>query len=198
MNEGENMSVAEVNQVYTPEDSLVIPDGDAYELVDGRLVEKNIGMKSSWVASELLFHVRSFLATNPLGWVSAETSYQCSPDDPKKVRRPDVSFVRYGRLPEEELPDGHCPIAPDVAVEVTSPNDTYYDVIEKVETYLSAGVSLVWVVNPNTRTVFVYRKDRNTIGFLHENDELSGEDILPGFRCPVREILPPPKKTQPG
>ena len=52
---------------------------------------------------------------------------------------------------------------------------------------------LVWIVNPHTRTVLVYRKDRDTVSFLHEADELSGEDVLPGFRCPVRDVFPPAK-----
>ena len=182
------MSTAEVREsktFYTPEDLLAMADGDAYELVDGQLVETKMGTKSSWVASEVLFQIRSFVKTNPEGWVLAEASYQCFPDAPAKVRRPDVSFIRFGRLSDEELPDGHCPIAPDLAVEVTSPRDTHYEVAEKIEEYLSAGVSLVWIVNPHTRTVLVYRKDRDTVSFLHEADELSGEDVLPGFRCPV-------------
>jgi Uma2 family endonuclease len=194
MRKGETMSIAEVKSIYTPEDLLAMSDGDAYELVDGRLVEKNMSTKASWVATQLVHRIQSFLDQQPTGWALGETSYQCFPDAPKKVRRPDGSFIRYGRLPDDEVRDGHCPIAPDLAVEVTSRNDKFYEVSEKVEEYLSAGVALVWVVNPDTRTVFVYRKDQNTIGFLHENDELSGEDVLPGFRCPVRDIFPPVKK----
>lgn len=193
------MSTAEVREAktfYTPEDLLAMADGDAYELVDGQLVETKMGTKASWVASEVLFHVRSFGKSKPVGWALSEASYQCFPDAPTKVRRPDVSFIRFGRLPNEELPEGHCPIAPDLAVEVTSPRDTHYEVAEKVEEYLSAGVPLVWIVNPNARTVLVYRKDQHTVSFLHEQDELSGEDVLPGFRCPVRDVFPP-VKTEP-
>jgi len=188
------MSTAEASTYYAPEDLLAMADGDAYELVDGQLVEKNMGTKSSWVASEVMFRIRSFITIHPEGWVLAEAAYQCFPDAPSKVRRPDVSFIRFGRLPDEELPDGHCAIAPDLAVEVTSPRDTHYQVAEKIEEYLSAGVALVWIVNPNTRTVLVYRKDRDTVSFLHEDDELSGEDVLPDFRCPVRDIFPPVKR----
>ena len=66
---------------------------------------------------------------------------------------------------------------------------------DKIEEYLSAGVSLVWIVNSNTRTVRVYRKDHDTVRFLHEDDELSGDDVSPGFRCPVRAVFPPAEKT---
>jgi len=190
------MSTAEAKEAktfYTPEDLLAMADGDAYELVDGQLVETKMGTKASWVASEVLFQIRSFGKSRPAGWALAEASYQCFPDAPNKVRRPDVSFIRFGRLPDEELPEGHCPIAPDLAVEVTSPRDTHHEVAEKVEEYLSAGVALVWIVNPNTRTVLVYRKDQDTVSFLHEQDELLGEDVLPGFRCVVRDVFPPVK-----
>ena len=71
--------------------------------------------------------------------------------------------------------------------------ESNHEVAEKIEEYLSAGVSLVWIVNPHTRTVLAYRKDLDTVSFLHEADELSGEDVLPGFRCPVRAVFPPVK-----
>lgn len=187
------MSTAEARTYFTPEDLLAMADGDAYELVDGQLVEKNVGFKSSWVSTQLGHRIQSFVDSQPIGWLFTEASYQCFPDAPAKVRRPDVSFICFGRLSNEELPDGHCPIAPDLAVEVTSPRDTHYEVEAKIEEYLSAGVSLVWIVNPHTRTVLVYRKDRDTVSFLHEADELSGEDVLPGFRCPVRDVFPPAK-----
>lgn len=184
------MSFADAKTRHTPEDLLSMPDGDRYELVDGRLVEKNIGTKSSWVASELLFRIRSFLERHPLGWVLMEVSYRCFAEDSGKLRRPDVSFLRQGKLPNEELPDGHCPVAPDLAAEVISPNDTQYEVSAKVEEYLAAGVSLVWVVNPNTRTVQVYRREQSEAKYLHESDELTGEDVLPGFSCQLRDIFP--------
>jgi Uma2 family endonuclease len=194
--EGQVMSTAEVREsknFYTPEDLLAMANGDDYELVDGQLVEKNMGTKSSWVSTQVGHRIQSFIDLHPVGWLLTEASYQCFPDAPAKVRRPDVSFIHFGRLEDEELPDGHCPIAPDLVVEVTSPRDTHYEVAEKIEEYLSAGVSLVWIVNPHTRTVLVYRKDLDTVSFLHEADELSGEDVLPGFRCPVRDVFPPVK-----
>jgi Uma2 family endonuclease len=153
-----------------------------------------MGTKSSWVSTQVGHRIQTFIDAQAIGWLFTEAAYQCFPDAPTKVRRPDVSFIRFGRLPDEELPDGHCPIAPDLAVEVTSPRDTHYQVAEKIEEYLSAGVALVWIVNPNTRTVLVYRKDRDTVSFLHEDDELSGEDVLPDFRCPVRDMFPPVKR----
>jgi Uma2 family endonuclease len=85
---------------YTPEDLLAMPDGDAYELVDGELVERNMGWESTWVAGRILHLLWTFCDNHPLGWlVPADASYQCFSDAPGKVRRPDVSFIRFGRLP---------------------------------------------------------------------------------------------------
>jgi len=190
------MSTAEVGTTYTPEDLLTLPDDRAYELVDGRLVEKNMGTRSSWVAFQLGHRLQVCLDRQSAGWVLTENTFQCFPDSPKKVRRPDVAFIRYGRLPDEQLPSGHCQTAPDIAAEVVSPNDTHTEVSAKIEEYLAAGVSLVWIVNPDTRTVLVYREGGDTVGFLHENDELTGESVLPEFRCRVGEILPPVKPAE--
>ena len=79
-------------------------------------------------------------------------------------------------------------LAPDLAVEVISPNDLASEVNEKIDEYLSAGVSLVWVIDPDSKTVSVYRKDGSTAR-LRESDELSGEDVIPGFSCKVNDIF---------
>ena len=94
-----------------------------------------------------------------LGWAfNADNGYQCFPHDPGLVRRPDVSFVRYGRFPGGVLPKGWAKIPPDLAVEVVSPNDTAYELEEKLEDYQKVGVPLVWVIYPNSRTVRVHRR----------------------------------------
>ncbi|MBI2899200.1 MAG: Uma2 family endonuclease [Planctomycetes bacterium] len=179
-------------KLYTPEDLLRIPDGDRYELVDGRLVERGMGAKSEWVAGQLGHRIRGFLETNPIGWEMAQSSYQCFPDAPEKVRKPDASFLRLGRLPGESIPDGHIRIPPDLAIEVVSPNDLFSEVEAKVDEYLAAGVRLVWVIDPAVRTAHVYRPGTPDALRLDENQELDGGDVLPGFLCPLREVFPPP------
>jgi Uma2 family endonuclease len=186
------MSTVATKQRYTPEDLLTMPDAVSYELVNGELVERNMGWKSSEIGVDVAFLLKAHCKAHGLGWVvGADASYQCYPDAPKKVRKPDVSFIRLDRMPAEEKPEGHCRIAPDLAVEVVSPNDLFYKVEDKVEEYLTAGVRLVWVVNPPTRTVHVYRADGTTTK-LREADELSGEDVVPGFRCRVSELFAVP------
>jgi len=180
----------------TPEDLLAMPDEKSYELVGGRLVERKMGLESSWVGGRLLSRLDRFCEEHGLGWVfNADNGYECFPHDPGLVRRPDVSFIRFGRLPGEVLPKGWAKIPPDLAVEAILPNDTAYELDAKLEDYRKAGVPLVWVINPNARTVRIHRGD-GSVGYLREDDEISGEEIIPGFRCPVREILPPQKPPE--
>jgi Uma2 family endonuclease len=187
------MSAVSSKTGYKPEDLLTMPDADRYELVDGTLVERNMGIESSWIGGEIYGWLRDFARLNQRGWViPADGSYQCFPHAPQRVRRPDVSFIRFGRLPGERLPEGHALITPDLAVEVISPNDLYEEIDAKVEEYLQAGVQTVWVVNPRTRTVQVHRAD-GSVTKLRESDELTGEGPLAGFRCALRDLFPPAK-----
>lgn len=88
---------------------------------------------------------------------------------------------------EELLAAGYMPIAPDLAVEVLSPNDHAYEVDQKVDEYFGAGVRLIWIVNPEKRTVIIHRPD-GTVTKLTAKDALDGEDVVPG--CPVHEFFP--------
>lgn len=186
------MNIITAKDTLTPEQFLRLPDADQYELVDGKLVERHRGWESSWVATQLLFFLTDYCRKNAAGWANgSEAIYQCFPQRPNKVRRPDASFIRHGRFENEQFPQGICTLAPDLAVEVISPNDTAYEIDEKVEEYLAAGVRLVWVVNPHTRTARVHRAD-GSVSQLHEADEMDGEDVLPGFRCRVGEFFPTP------
>ncbi len=179
-----------ISTSYTAEDLLTMPDGELYELIDGRLVERDMGTKSSWIAGQLLGLLIAHLREKQLGWVfPADNGYQCFPNHPNRVRKPDVSFIRAGKLPNEELPSGHCRIAPDLVAEVVSPNDLYADVFRKVLEFLEARVSLVWVIDPDSRAVMVYRAD-GTVQLLREQDQLSGESVLNGFACRIEELFP--------
>jgi Uma2 family endonuclease len=187
------MSVAvatENRRIYTPEDLLAMPDSKNYELVDGRLVERYMGAESSWIGGRLHSRLDLFCDEHDLGWVwPADNGYQCFAHAPKLVRRPDVSFIRAGRFPGGALPKGHVRIPPDLAVEVVSPNDLAYEVEERVDDYQKAGVPLIWVIYPEIRTVFV-RRSNGTVTHLHQDDEMSGEEVIPGFRCVVRSLFP--------
>ncbi len=175
---------------YTPEDLLSMPDGDRYELVDGKLVERMVSKLSGYVAGLIHNLLQTYCDAHRLGWVFPEgVTYRCFPREPEKVRKADVSFIRRKRLTlDEMLADGHTSQAPDLAVEVISPKDLAYEVDQKTQDWLEAGVHLVWIVNPKTRTTAVHKP--NTPGVvLRENDTLGGDDVLPGFHCRVADFF---------
>jgi Uma2 family endonuclease len=174
---------------YTPEDLLAIDDRPMPELVDGELQEREMGQKSDAIAATCMILIGAYIRANDLGLVNgAQGSYQIFPDDPNKVRIPDVSFTRRDRVPPGGPAEGHGRVAPDLVIEVTSPNDSYTMVLAKVNDYLSAGVPLIWVLEPETKTVHVYRVNHTT-SLLFPGETLDGEDVLPGFRCEVAALF---------
>jgi Uma2 family endonuclease len=104
-------------------------------------------------------------------------------------RKPDVVYVKLDRLPNREIPDGDILVAPDVAVEVLSPGNAGLEVDDKLDEYLAAGVALVWIVNPDRRTIRVYRQDGTTRSF-RAAEVIENEPVLPGFRLVVGEVFP--------
>ena len=172
------------------EQLLIQADRKGYELIDGVLVEKPSGCLSSWVGGQLLFRLSTHCDRGNLGWVmSGNAGYHCFPHRPKLVRKVEVSFVRRGRFPNDRLPQLHSPIAPDLAAEVMCPDDTAEETMERVWDYLRAGVRLIWVVYPQSRTALVFRSDGST-ALLTEDQNLAGEDVVPGFVCRLAAILP--------
>lgn len=130
-----------------------------------------------------------FVERTGLGEVHAhEFSYQVWPDHPRHYRKPDGSFISKGRLTGAELNEPHSNVAPDLAIEVISPSDLGSDIEDKIREYFDAGVRVVWVVYPKTRSVHVIQDDGRSAR-LTESQTLDGGDVLPGFTLPVREIF---------
>src|SRR5205807_2989929 len=157
---------------------------------DGHLKEMNVGWEAGSVGVSLATKLMTFTHPQRMGWVGSggDCGFVCFPHRPRLVRKPDVSFVRRGRFPGDRPPIGHAHIAPDLAVEVVSPNDLAEEIEEKVQDYLMAGVPLVWVCYPGIRTIHVFRVDRTTAR-LTDAQELDGETVLPGFRCRVGDLF---------
>jgi Uma2 family endonuclease len=172
-----------------PDDLLRLPDGDHYELIDGVPKEKPMGAVSEEIGGLLLTQLNVYIRPRKLGRAyPSKTGFQCFPDKPNQVRMPDTSFVAAGRLPDDKTPDGYIKVAPDIAVEVVSPNEPYEDVEAKVADYRSAGVKLIWVISPKTQTVLVRRLD-GSCAEVGATGQISGEDVLPGFVCAVAELF---------
>ncbi|MCI0705022.1 MAG: Uma2 family endonuclease [Planctomycetia bacterium] len=175
--------------VMEPEDLLRMPDGDHYELIDGKPKEKAMGAESDKVALRIGGILDQFCLRTKIGLAfGSQTGFKCFSGKPKLVRKPDASVVLTGRLPDDKWPKGDIPLAPDLAVEVVSPNDTYEEVAVKIAEFKSANVKLIWVISPETRTVLIRRLD-GSCAEVGESGTLSGEDVLPGFTCAVAELF---------
>lgn len=183
---------------YTPEDLIAMPDGDRYELLDGQLVALPTSMLASLVGGELFCFVANFCKTHGRGHVwHANLPLRCFPDAPDTVRKPKMTFIRQGRLSAREFYEDFCRVPPDLVAEVGAPTSSFEDLDLKVDEYLRAGVRLVWVVSLKTRLVYIHRLD-GSITKVRENEELTGEDVLPGFRCLVNTLFPKIEAVEPA
>ena len=163
------------------------PPDKRTELVRGRMIVREPpGFRHGDIAVNLTVVISQFVRARNLGRVLSESGYVLF-TNPDTVRGPDVSFVREERVPDP-LPLGFARFAPDLAVEVLSPDDRPGDVLQKVADYLRAGTRLVWVIDPDRRQARVHRAD-GTIAIVTENDVLDGEDVLPDFTCSLHEVL---------
>jgi Uma2 family endonuclease len=159
------------------------------ELINGELRRMSpAGAYHGDVALEISGHLYVFVKKKRLGKIfAAETGFILS-RKPDTVRAPDVMFLAKSRVPKNGIPDGFLPIAPDLAVEVVSPDDRFSEVTEKANSYLRAGVKLVWVVEPRARQAFVFQNGKDVL-HLNANDALTGEDVLPGFTLPLAKLF---------
>ena len=162
--------------------------GKTAELVRGMLIVREPpGTGHGARAARLTVRVGAFVERHDLGQVFAQDTGFKIERDPDTVRAPDVAFVTRQRL--AHIPDeGYAELAPDWVAEIVSPNDRPGEVLEKVGQWLGAGVRVVWVLDQVRRDARIYRAD-GTVSTVAPDGELNGEDVLPGFRCPLRDIL---------
>lgn len=169
--------------------------GKRSELVRGRLVLREpASFYHGVVAGRVLMRIGAWLesdrlargAPEPLGdLLAADTGFALT-RDPDTVRAPDLAFVYAERRPTTSR--GFPELAPDVAVEVRSPNDRVGEVLAKVGDWLSAGTALVWVIDPDRRAAQEFRPD-GSIRLIAASDDLTGDPVLPGLRLPLSDLL---------
>jgi Uma2 family endonuclease len=158
-----------------------------YELVDGVLVEKVMGVLESALAAHLIGQIDPFVQAHNLGFVAgADGTVRLLAG---LVRIPDLAFISWHRVGSKEYPRQPIPdLVPDLAIEVLSENNTEQEMMRKLKEYFLAGVRLVWLVDPAKRTVRVYvAPDRETV--LTEEETLTGGDVLPGLALPLRQVF---------
>lgn len=173
----------------TEEDLISILDREnrPIELVDGFLVENVMGWIEAYLAGVILTHLNVFVMPRGLGVVlGSEGMYRLNPG---LIRLPDVSFVPVDRFPDQRIPHVQiCPHVPTLAVEVLSPGNTRKEMDRKLIDYFTAGVLLVWYVDPRTKTVRVHTSPETSI-LLDQTRTLDGGDVLPGFALRLAELF---------
>jgi Uma2 family endonuclease len=157
------------------------------ELIDGMLVEKTVGYYESLVAATIIQLLGRFLDTRDLGIVLGEAGTLRIL--PNQVRVPDVCFIGWEKFPNRELPREPIPaVVPDLVVEVLSEGNTEAEMQRKLRDYFSAGVRLVWYVDPRTQTARTYTAEDQCVE-VGQQDSLSGGDVLAGFELPLAGLF---------
>lgn len=162
-------------------------DAPELEAQEGEELHKMASGLHSKIAGRLFRYIGNYVDDNQLGHtLESSATYNFQDNQPK--RQPDASFVSFASL--TEIPDEELVVAPELAVEVVSKNDTVYEIENKVRQYQAAGVRLVWVIRPFSRSIEIYRLKT---GLIHEvvgpDEELDGEDVIQGFKLSVNKLF---------
>jgi Uma2 family endonuclease len=174
-------------------------DKRMYELVDGILVEKDMGMVESRIAGNVMRHLGNYLDDHDFGFTFGA-------DGPTRlrvgrIRFPDTGFVSWDRITNEEMLDEPILDAvPNLAVEVISKGSTKEEMEQKLKDYFKAGVHLVWYIYPKKACAEVYTSPTaRTV--IEKDGALDGGKVLPGFHLPLKKVLTlprPPRKNRNG
>jgi Uma2 family endonuclease len=153
------------------------------ELYNGRVVYKMPNLAHAKIQNKMGHKIEDYLESNPIGVVFGNGNYRLWPERNKESRAPDVSFILNEHLPKDLF--RYPAMAPDLAVEILSPGNSFEDIMEKVDDYLAQGAKLVWVVISRRREVLVCTAQSKYI----VKDKLTAPELLPGFELPVKDIF---------
>jgi len=157
------------------------------ELIDGTLVEKAMATYESTLALVLAHFLLGYLDANNLGTLAGEAGLLKIL--PGQIRAPDVSFIRWERLPDRRSPKPSIyDVAPDLAVEILSKGNTTEEMSRKLRDYFQAGVRLVWYIEPETRTARAYTAEHEWTE-IGSDGSLRGGEVLPGFELPLAQLF---------
>ena len=159
------------------------------ELLRGVLCETMpTGVRHGKTVVKLTVLLEGFVGPRGLGTIVASDVGFLLEQEPDTVREPDVAFISAQRLPPDEDEPGFFEGPPDLAVEIASPSDSPQQIFDKARMWISFGVSLVWTVDPEARTIDVHQPHVPLIR-LSADDTLDGGQILPGFSCTVGALF---------
>ncbi|MBL8864031.1 MAG: Uma2 family endonuclease [Gemmataceae bacterium] len=162
-------------------------DKRIYELVDGTLVEKAMGMRESLLAAFIIQQLRNHIQSTDLGLVSgADGPYRMLHGN---VRYPDVGYIPWESIEGDELPDEKIwSITPALAVEVMSESNTEAEIQRKMGELFARGCQLIWVIDPPTRTARAFTSPKK-VKVVEPSGDLDGGKVLPGFRLPLASVF---------
>lgn len=183
------------DRVYTIDDIWrlsQLPENEHkfFYLIDGELLfMSRPGGVHGVIASLIAHFLWTYVLERELGRVTTETGFH-PPDSRTTLLGPDVGFVHRERAPQP-FPARFVPVMPDLAVEVLSPSNTMPELRRKAEVYLRHGTALVWLVNPNEKTIDVRRFDgeKTTSETIGPGATLDGQPVLPGFRLEIDSLF---------
>jgi|GEM_PF-263554 len=186
-------------KLYTVEEFLALEwdddDDEEYELIQGRIVPRRekIGPsgKHSRISTKIAYYLEAYAGLGAgeqqLGEVYTEGPCNLGRPKGSSYVVPDVCFVAAGRTPANF--SGPIPVAPDLVVEINSPSDTLENIHTKIESYLAAGVGLIWSVYLLDKYVIMYRLGESRRLFLELEDELDGSTVIPGFKLKLNALF---------
>lgn len=177
------------SQALTDEQFMALPEDDnLYEYVNGELiVVANSGVEHGYLALTLGYFLTGFVRSHRLG-VTCDSSTAFKMKTGNK-RSPDLAFIAKERLEGlKRLPKGFFEGAPDLAVEIISPNNTFAEIHNKLVEYFDNGTRLVWVILPDEECVLVYHQPKPS-KLLQVEDNLDGEAVITGFQLPLMELF---------
>ena len=179
-------------KLFTADDLLQLDsEGFHGELIRGVLHETMPpGERHGVITADLTIVLGAFVKQHQIGRVTAGDVGVWIERDPDTVRGPDIAFFSTERMGAGPLRPGYSVAIPDLVVEIVSPSDKRREVYDKARMWLSHGVRLVWVVDPEARSVEVHQPQQ-PVKVIDESSQLDGADVLPGFTCPLSDIFPP-------
>ena len=178
--QGHYLSARELERLHFPDSTTELDRGYL-------IVREPPSTRHGRIQANLQYHVTVAVRRTAGGFVFGQDTGFKLRSNPDTVRGPDLAFVASGRI--ADLPDrGFAELAPDLIAEVLSAGDRPGEMLARIGDFLEAGTRLAWVIDPERREARVYRSD-GTVGLIGADGELDGEDVLPGFRCPLAEVL---------
>jgi Uma2 family endonuclease len=182
--------MATVEALMTAEEFGRMSDnGLRTELVRGRIIEvPPTNFLHGYLCVEISSLLRMWVTEHNLGRVIGNDSGIVTQRNPDSLRGADVAYYSYQRLPKGTLPQPYPGVAPELVIEVKSPSDRWPDIYAKVAEYLSIGVLVVCVIDPEPQTARLYYPDQAEL-ILGPGDDLTFPECLPGFAIRIGRLF---------